>query len=88
MTAGILTYIRTLDQPLPVNMNKFWALTENKVSLQQIFIDWITQTKFDTTIFLGGSHKSNEEMCISIVDGLTTTERLLKCSHEEADDRI
>ena len=35
---GVLTNVCTLDQPLPVEMKKFWALSDNKVSLQQILI--------------------------------------------------
>ena len=35
---GVLTNVYTLDQPLSVEMKKFWALSDNKVSLQQILI--------------------------------------------------
>ena len=34
----VLTKVSTLNQPHPVGMNNFWALSDNKVSFQQIFI--------------------------------------------------
>ena len=37
----ISTNVSTLDQLLPVEMKKFWALSNNKASFQQIFIKWM-----------------------------------------------
>ena len=34
---GVLTKVSTLNQPHPVEMNNFWALSDNKVLFQQIF---------------------------------------------------
>ena len=44
---AISTNITRLDQPLPVDMNRFWSSAENKVRLQQFFIKWITETYKD-----------------------------------------
>ena len=35
---GIVTAINRMDQPLPIEMDRFWSSTENKVRLQQLFI--------------------------------------------------
>ena len=42
-------------------MKKFWTLSDNKVSLQQIFIKWMRETQIDhTCVFLGGAHTEDE----------------------------
>ena len=33
-----VTNVCTLTQPLPIEMKRFWALSDNKVLFQQIFI--------------------------------------------------
>ena len=86
---GILANVCTLNQPLPVEMKKFWALSDNKVSFQQAFIKWMEESQIDNTyVFLGGSHSKDETICIGIINGSCCVERLLQCSHEEADYRI
>ena len=86
---GVLTNVCTLDQPLPVEMKKFWALSDNKVSLQQILIKWMKESQIDHTfVFIVGSLSEHETMCIGIVNGSCYDERLLQCYHEEADDRM
>ena len=89
---GIETVISCLDQPLPVNIDRFWPVLSNKRRLQQFFTQWILQKcqdeNFDKTLFLGGSHKESDTICYSLIDGLVNKEKLLKCMHEEADDRI
>ena len=86
---GVLTNVCTLDQPLPVEMKKFWALSDNKVSLQQILIKWMKESQIDHIfVFIGGSLSEHETMCIGIVNGFCYGEWLLQCSHEEADDRM
>ena len=53
-------------------MDKFWSLSENKVSFQQFFIQWLMSTYSgdDKITFLGGLQVSNAE-----------AEPLLSCSH-------
>ena len=62
------TNIYWLDQSLPVKMNKFWPLSENKVYFQQIYIKWVKeyQKNESCTIFLGYTHEEDENMCIQI----------------------
>ena len=81
--------VSTPDQSLPVEMKKFWDLSDNKVSFQQIFIKWIKESQIDHSwVFLVGSHCENETMWIGIVNESCYVEQLLQCSHEEANDRI
>ena len=39
----ITTVIRRSDQPLPVEMDRFWASCKNKFRFQQFFMKWITE---------------------------------------------
>ena len=39
-------------------------------------------------MYLGGSHKEDESLCLKVSDSGVLVEPLLWCSHEEADDRI
>ena len=67
-------------------------MSKNKAALQQLFTKWVLNKvkseQFDKPLFLGGSHKENNTMCVSFVNGLVSVERLLECTHEETDDRI
>lgn len=89
---GIVTFITNLNQPLPIEMDKFWGISKNKVALQQIFIQFITEeicnNNFEKELFLGGSHKQGHMKCYSVLNGVFQEQRLLECYHEEADDRI
>ena len=75
-----------------MEIDRFWFVSKNKTALQQLFTNWVLNKvkseQFDKPFFLGGSHKENHAMCFSFVNGLVSVERLLKCTHEEADDRI
>ena len=89
-TQGILTNIPRFDQPLPVDMDTFWSLNDNKVNFQQFFIKWVKETysNIESSVYLDGSHVDDVTSCVLISNGHITLERLLKCDHEEADDRI
>ena len=53
------------------------------------FIRHIIETyKNQKPIYLGGSHDSDVITCVKVSEGRTKMIRLLKCAHEEADDRI
>ena len=70
-------------------MNKFWAMTENKVQLQQFFITWIINNYTgNEPVYLGGSHLNELTHCMKLFDKEKSWERLLQCEHEEADDRM
>ena len=88
----IETYITSTDQPLPIEMDRFWPVSKNKVAFQQVFIEWaienVVNNQFKKQLFLGGSHKEGSELCFSVIDGIVKAERLLECAHEEADDRL
>ena len=84
--------ISRFGQPLPVEIDRFWFASKNKTALQQLFTKWVLNKvkseQFDKSLFLGGSHKENDAMCVTFVNGFVSVERLLECTHEEADDRI
>ena len=85
--AEILTDVFYDDQVHSLEMDKFWLLWQNKVSFQQFFIKWLlTQDTSGKTICLGGCHKSDQNICI--LASITKAQPLLRCFHEEADDRI
>ena len=88
-TDGINTEINRRDQPLPVDMNRFWSSTTNKVRLQQFFINWVCDNyKDQRPVYLGGSHENDLSACLKVTDGRGNYVCLLKCDHKEADDRI
>jgi len=88
-TQGVYTTASRFDQPLPVELEKFWSVSSNKISFQQFFTDWLTNKYVVINIvYLGGSNKEDEFSCMQVLNGLMKEEPLLKCSHEEADDRI
>ena len=86
---GIRTSIYSAEQIFPVEMNLFWALSENKITFQQFFIEWCVKNHSDDkTIYLGGADPDNITGCLKITGGPVLQHCLLKCDHEEADDRM
>ena len=75
-----------------MEIDRFWSVSKNKTALQQLFTKWVVNKvkseQFDKPLFLGGSHKENNAMCVSFVNGLVGVEMLLECTHEAADNRI
>ena len=70
-------------------MEKFWGSSNNKIQLEQIFIEWIIKSyKGSRPLFLGGGNKDNITSCVIIVNGEVSFLQLLKCDHEEADDQL
>ena len=52
----------------PSNFEKFWALMENKISLQQLFITWIPETyKGNVLVHLGDYCIDDKSSCLKIV---------------------
>ena len=78
---GIETIISGFDQSLPVETDQFWSASQNKTALEQLFTKWVLNKvkseQFDKLLFLGGSHKQNDAMCVSFVSGLGSVESLL-----------
>ena len=48
---AIITFIDSLDQPLPNDMKKFWPLSENKVAFQRKFIQWVKENDHGKCVF-------------------------------------
>ena len=90
--------ITHIDQELPrahqsnkqlSNFEKYWALTENKNSLQQLFITWITETyKGNVPVYLGRCNIGDKNSCLKIVNEIFSTVQGLECLYDEADDRL
>ena len=68
-------------------MDKFWESSSNKMQLDQIFISWVLENyKGSRPIFLGGANRDDITSCIMISNGIASSQQLLKCDNEEADD--
>ena len=51
---AIITFIDSLDQPLPDDMKKFWPFSENKVAFQRKFMQWVKENDHGKCVHLGG----------------------------------
>ena len=59
------------------------------MQLQQRFIDWVKSTHTgQKPVFLGGAIQEDVTSCFRVEDSTTTVVHNLKCTHEEADDRM
>ena len=83
------------EQPIPVDIDKFWSSSENKIQLQQFFIIWLKElytreesVSLKQDVYLGGSHKEKLAGYFLIRKKEFEETRLLECNHEEADDRM
>ena len=75
-------------QLLPIDMDKFWPSSSNKIQLQQIFIIWVQEYYHgDIPVYLGGANREDITSCTQVSGGQTDKPHL-KCFHEEADDRL
>ena len=87
--SGITTIVSHSDQPLPIDIDALWSLSQNNVSFQQFSIKWVLETQKNiNNLYLGGAHEDDETSCIHLKHGSAEQETLLKCNLEEADDRI
>ena len=85
----IETTIRNIEQNLPIEMEKFWGSPRNKMQLEQMFIEWVLkECKGSKPLYLGGANRDDITSCYKVMDGNISAQPLLKCCHEEADDRI
>ena len=77
-----------------MEIDGFWSVSKKKTALQQLFTKWVLNKvkseQFDKPLFLGGSHKENDAMCVSFVNVLVSVERSLECTltKREGDNRI
>ena len=85
---GINTNISGSEQQLPIDIKKFWTVSENKMKFQQFFIYWLRNTYHERIfLYLGGSHRGEINSCFKLSDGFLP-KTVLKCDHEEADGHI
>ena len=83
------TKILQLKKSLPVGMENFWGSWNNKMQLEQIFIEWIIKSyKGSGPLFLGDGNKDDITSCVMIANGEVSFQPLLICDHEEADNRL
>ena len=84
--------ISGFDQPLPAEIDRFWSVSNNKTSLQQLFTKWVLNKvkneQLDKPLSLGGSHKEHDAMCVSLVNGLVNVERFCPCKPRNKDRKL
>ena len=86
----IETNITCIKQQLPVEMDRFWSSSENKMKFQHTFIKWARYNYIsDVPIYLGGAGEENVPACIKVCsDDPSDDVDSLRNTHEEADDRM
>ena len=58
---------------LPVDMEAFWASSQNKKLFQELFIEWlIKEGKHVKPVYLGGGHRVTPKMCMKLTNSTTT----------------
>ena len=84
------TNITSVKQQLPVEMDRFWSSSENKMKFQQSFIKWACcNCVSEVPIYLGGAGKENVTACIKVcLNDPSDDVDSLRNTHEEADDRM
>ena len=83
--------VSNMTQPLPPakEFERLWSLSANKISLEQFFITWLMDNyDGEKPIYLGGCHLNDIDRCYKLANGDVTDIPALKCSYDEADDRI
>ena len=90
--------VKAKKQLFQVLINLYlWKLTDSGLyqrirqhynSSQSVYSARLKVNNWIKPLFLGGSHKENDAMCVNFVSGLVRIERLLECTHKEAYNRI
>ena len=63
----IETNITSVKQQLPVEMDRFWSSSENKMKFQQSFIKWACcNCVSEVPIYLSGAGEENVTACIKV----------------------
>ena len=87
-SVGQLCRIVSDEQPLP-EMKDFWNRTENKMSLQNCFVNYCaTHYRSSKPLYIAGGLSEDPAKCSLIIDGNVTDVGNFRATHEEADDRI
>ena len=85
----IETNITSVKQQLPVEMDRFWSSSENKMKFQQSFIKWACcNCVSEVPIYLGGAGEENVTACIKVCLNDPSDVDSLRNTREEADDRM
>ena len=85
---GPLYNVVSDQQPLP-DMKEFFTNLDNKISLQNFFVNYCLVNYTETKpLYTAGGLKEDPEKCLRIVSGEVTESTSLRASHEEADDRM
>ena len=82
------TNITSVKQQLPVEMDRLWSSSENKMKFQQSFIKWACcNCVSEVPIYLGGAGEENVTACIKVcLNDPSDDVDSLRNTHEEADD--
>ena len=82
------TKINSIRHNLPVELDKFWGSSNNKMQLQKVFITWLCDRySGEKPVHLGGVIPDNIT-CVKVCGGHPSSQGLVKCFHEEPDDRM
>lgn len=85
---GQLCNVVSADQLLP-EMSEFWSQLENKMSLQNFFVDYCTSRyKSTKPLYIAGGITQQPYSCTKIESGHSSLASEFWATHEEADDRI
>ena len=58
----------------PSDFERFWTLTEDRITLQRLLITWITEFyKGNAPVYLGGCNIDEKNSCLKIVNGICST---------------
>ena len=84
----IETNITSVKQQLPVEMDRFWSSSENKMKFQQSFIKWACcNCVSEVPIYLSGAGEENVTACIKVcLNNPSDDVDSQRNTHEEADD--
>ena len=80
--------ITSVKQQLPVEMDRFWSSSENKMKFQQSFIKWACcNCVSEVPIYLGGAGEENVTACIKVcLNDPSDDVASQRNTHEEAND--
>ena len=86
----IETNITSVKQQLPIEMDRFWSSSDNKMKFQQSFIKWARcKCVSEVPVYLGGAGAENVTACIKVCSNDPSDDvDSLRNTHEEADDRM
>ena len=83
------TKLNSIKQNLPLELDTFWSFSNNKRRLLKVFITWLCHTySGEKPVYLAGAISNITTSYAKVCGGHTCSQGFLKCSQEEADDRM